>query len=169
MAPPPPNGLQPLAPLAARVGSALRAREQTLAIAEGSCGGLVSAALVAVPGASHFFAAGAVLYTRAAFRGVLGERLEALRGLRGASEPFSLALAREARAQFGSDWALGEAGASGPSGNRYGDPAGHVALAVAGPVERARVVETGLDDREANMWRFAEAALSLLAEALDEA
>ena len=156
-----------LRPLAERVGAALVARRETVAVGEGACGGLVSAALVAVPGASRFFAAGGVLYTRAAFRGVLGDRTEALRGLRGASEPFSLALARELRARFEADWALGEAGASGPEGNRYGDPPGHAALAVAGPVERALTVRTGLADRAANMEHFAAAALELLTEAID--
>ena len=161
--------MQRLSEAGKRIGKLLVDREQTIAVAEGSCGGLVSAALVAVPGASRFFAAGAVLYTRPAFIGILGDRREALRGLQGSTEPFSLALARETRAQFGTDWAIGESGAAGPSGNRYGDAAGHAALAVAGPgVEKTQILETGLDDREENMWRFAEAVLALLEQALEE-
>ena len=157
------------AELAQRVAAALVARGETVSVAEGACGGLVSAALVALPGASRFFTAGGVLYSRAAFRGVLGERAAALRGLPPASEPLVRALASETRARFGSDWALGEVGAAGPAGNRYGDPAGHAVLAVSGPVERARVLDTGTSDRAANMQHFAAAALTLLAEAIEAA
>ena len=154
---------------AARVGAILRERNESVSVGEGSCGGLLSAALVAVPGASNFYVAGAVLYTRPAFAEILREDREALRGLRGATEPFSLMLAKLVRAKFQSTWAIGESGASGPSGNRYGDAAGHAALAVAGPVELTRVVETGLDDRQENMWRFAESALELFERALEKA
>lgn len=154
---------------AVRIGGALRARGESIAVAEGACGGLVSAALVAVPGASEFFVAGAVLYTRPAFREILRDGGARLRGLRGASEAFSLELARIARAQFGATWAIGESGAAGPAGNRYGDGPGHVAVAVAGPVELAQTLETGLADRVENMWRFADAALSLLERAIREA
>ncbi|NRA02452.1 MAG: CinA family protein [Myxococcales bacterium] len=154
---------------ATRVGDILRARGESVAIAEGACGGLVSAGLIAVPGASSFFVAGSVLYTRPAFEQILGDRRMALRGLRGSTEPFSLELARIAREQFASTWAIGESGAAGPTGNRYGDAAGHAALAVAGPVEKTLTLETGLDDRQQNMWRFAAAALDLLEQALAEA
>ncbi len=161
--------MERLSESAARVGAILRQRNESVSVGEGSCGGLLSAALVAVPGASNFYVAGAVLYTRPAFAEILREDREALRGLRGATEPFSLMLAKLVRAKFQSTWAIGESGASGPSGNRYGDAAGHAALAVAGPVELTRVVETGLDDRQENMWRFAESALELFERALEKA
>ena len=160
--------MQRLDEVAARIGAALTDRNESVAVAEGSCGGLISAALVAVPGASGFYVAGAVLYTRPAFEEILGDRRQALRGLRGASGEFSLAIARIAREQFGSTWAIGESGASGPTGNRYGDAAGHAALAVSGPVEKTQIVETGLVDRQENMWRFAAAALALVERALAE-
>jgi len=155
-----------LADAAQRIAALLIERGQTVAVGEGSCGGLLSAALVGVPGASNFYVAGAVLYTRAAFEHTLGDARQALRGLRGATEPFSLVVAQLTRDKFASTWAIGESGATGPSGNRYGDAAGHAALAVAGPVERTRLIETGLDDRHENMWRFAEAALELLEDAI---
>ena len=161
--------MERLSESAARVGAILRERNESVSVGEGSCGGLLSAALVAVPGASNFYVAGAVLYTRPAFAEILREDREALRGLRGATEPFSLMLAKLVRAKFQSTWAIGESGASGPSGNRYGDAAGHAALAVAGPVELTRVVETGLDDRQENMWRFAASALELFERALEKA
>jgi len=153
---------------AQRIGDALRERRESVSVGEGSCGGLISAALVAVPGASSFYVAGAVLYTRPAFEEILREERYALKGLRGSTEPFSLALARLTREKFRSTWAIGESGATGPSGNRYGDAAGHAALAIAGPVEKTQLVETGLDDRAGNMWRFAEAALGLFEAALGE-
>ena len=160
--------MQRLTAAATRIGGILKERNETIAVGEGSCGGLVSAALVTVPGASNFYVAGAVLYTRPAFRDLVGEDRNALKGLRGSTEPFSLALARLVREKFGSTWAIGESGASGPSGNRYGDKAGHAALAVAGPVEKTRILETGLEDRQENMWLFAAAALELVEQALAE-
>lgn len=153
---------------ATRIGDLLRERGETISVGEGSCGGLISAALVGVPGASGFYTAGAVLYTRPAFEHVLAERRMDLKGLTGSTEPFSLEVARITRDKFGSTWAIGESGATGPSGNRFGNAAGHAALAVAGPVEKTRVLETGLDDRRENMWLFAEAALDLLERALAE-
>ncbi len=119
-------------------------------------------------GPSNFYVAGGVFYTRPAFEEILGKDREALRGLRGSTEPFSLMLARLVREKFNATWAIGESGASGPSGNRYGDAAGHAALAVAGPVEKSIIVETGIDDRQENMWLFSAAALKLVEEALAE-
>lgn len=161
--------MERLSGAAGRIGAALIERRESVAVGEGSCGGLISAALVGVPGASGFYVAGSVFYTRPAFAEILREERFALRGLQGATEPFSLQLARLVREQFHSTWAIGESGASGPSGNRYGDAAGHAALAVAGPVELSETVETGLEDRRENMWRFAEAALQLLERAIEKA
>jgi PncC family amidohydrolase len=161
--------MERLGEVAERIGAALVERNESVSVGEGACGGLISAALVAVPGASRFYVAGSVLYTRPAFAEILREDRYALRGLQGATEPFSLQLARLVRERFGSSWAIGESGASGPAGNRYGDPAGHAAIAVAGPVELSETVETGLDERSENMWRFAEAALQLLERAIEKA
>ncbi len=160
--------MERLTEAAERIGEVLRERGESICVAEGSCGGLVSASLVAVPGASNFYVAGGVFYTRPAFEEILGKDREALRGLRGSTEPFSLMLARLVREKFGATWAIGESGASGPSGNRYGDAAGHAALAVAGPVEKSIIVETGCDARQENMWLFSAAALKLVEEALAE-
>lgn len=158
-----------LLPSAARAGALLKARDETIAVAESACGGLVSAALLAVPGASAFFLGGAVVYTRRSRATLLGIPDAALAGMRPSTEPYALLLARAARAELASTWALGETGAAGPTGNRYGDPAGHACLALAGPVERAITLETGRADRAANMRAFARAALALLVEALEAA
>ena len=156
-----------LAPLAAAVADRLKARGETLAVAESSSGGLVSAALLAVPGASAYFLGGAVVYTAKARMSLLGITREAVAGMRSASEPYALLLARTACENFGADWGLSETGASGPTGNPYGDAAGHSCLAVSGPVEMAITLETGEADRAANMEAFAARALELLAAALE--
>ncbi len=157
-----------LTTMAARVGSLLKEKKTTVAVAESSAGGLVSAALLAVPGASAYFVGGGVIYTRDARRGLLGVP-EDIVTMRGATEEYALIMARAMRDRLGSVWGLCETGASGPSGNRYGDAAGHVCIAVAGTIERALTVETGSAEREENMWRFATAALELLEKTVRDA
>lgn len=151
----------------ARVGALLKERGETVAVAESSAGGLVSAALLAVPGASAYFLGGGVIYTREARRVLLGLPDEQTR-MRGATEEYAALVARTIREKLETSWGLSESGATGPTGNRYGDAAGHACFAIAGPVERATTLETGSDDREANMRRFAIAALEFLESALKE-
>jgi PncC family amidohydrolase len=156
--------MRDLLPLAEKVASLLKARHETVALAESSAGGILSAALLAQPGASAYFLGGAVVYTYASRRLFLDLSDEALTGIRPATEAYALLLGRTVRQRLGATWGLAETGATGPTGNRYGDPAGHVCLAVAGPVERAITLETGEADRLANMRAFAAAALDLLAQ-----
>ena len=144
------------------VGALLKARKHTVAVAESSAGGLIAAALLTVPGASAFFLGGGVIYTLEARRALLALPDEALAGVRPSTEEYALRLARAVRQRLGTTWGLSETGATGPTGNRYGDPPGHACIAVAGPVEQATTVETGQADREANMWAFTKAALALL-------
>jgi PncC family amidohydrolase len=151
-----------LTSLAASVGELLKARGQTIAVAESAAGGLMSAALVAVPGASAYYLGGSIIYTQASRRGILRLPDEAYAGMRASTEPYALLNARTIRDNLGAVWGLGETGASGPTGNRYGDDAGHACIAVAGPVERSLTVETRVANREANMWMFTRAALELL-------
>jgi PncC family amidohydrolase len=152
--------------LAATLGALLKERKETLAVAESSAGGLISAALLAVPGASAYFLGGAVVYTQVARRALLRVPDESVAGIRSSTEAYALLKARTIRAQLGATWGLAETGATGPTGNRYGDAAGHACLAVAGPVERAITLETRDGDRERNMWAFAKAALELLETSL---
>jgi PncC family amidohydrolase len=149
------------------VAERLKVAKQTVAVAESSTGGLISAALLAVPGASAYFLGGAVVYTAKARMSLMGLPREAVAGMRSASEPYALLLARTARENLGATWGLSETGASGPTGNPYGDAAGHSCLAVSGPVEMALTLETGVSDRAANMDAFAIAAIELLANALN--
>ena len=158
--------MQDLLPRAEKVAALLKERRETVAVAESSAGGLLSAALLSVPGASAYFVGGAVVYTYAA-RGVfLDLPSTALNGLRPATEPYALLLGRTVRQRLSATWGLAETGATGPAGNRYGDAAGHACLAVAGPVERVLTMETGQTDRLANMRAFAAGALDLFAQSL---
>ncbi len=161
--------MKTLLPLAQTIAQRLVARRDTIAIAESSTGGLVAAALLAVPGASAYFLGGAVIYTKSARSALLGIGDADMQGFRPATETYALLLARRMRERHGATWGLGETGATGPTGNRYGDPAGHTCIGVAGPVERAVTLRTGSAERLANMDAFAKRALELLVEAIPAA
>ncbi len=150
---------------ASRVAGLLIATGGTLAVAESSAGGLISAALLAVPGASAYFRGGSVIYTLQS-RMAFGITPQDMQGLRSSSPPYARMLAERARLRLDTTWGLAETGAAGPSGNRYGDPAGHACLVVAGPVECSQLLATGSADRIANMREFSLAALALLEDAL---
>jgi len=158
--------MRELLPHAERVAALLKARRETVAVAESSAGGLITAALLGVPGASAYCLGGTVIYTRRAWHSLRDFREELLEGKRSATEGNALVRARLVRQRFAADWGIGETGATGPAGNRYGDPAGHACLAVSGRSERAITLKTGSSDRIGNMYAFAAAALDLLAESL---
>src|ERR1051325_9932847 len=156
-----------LLPLAKRVGEKLKARKETVGVSESSAGGLVSAVLLAVPGASAYFMGGAVVYTRPAGEAFLTASPSKRAGIRSSSEPWALPAADLVRGKLNTAWARAEAGAAGPTGNSYGDPAGHTCVAVVGPKGKiARTLRTGSNDRVANMRAFAAEALTLLDEQL---
>ena len=158
--------MQSLLPIAEKIAARLIARHETIAVAESSTGGLIAAALLAVPGASAYFVGGAVVYTKTSRAALLGITDAEMANMRASTEAYALMCARRIREKNGTTWGLGETGATGPSGNRYGDAAGHSCMAVAGPFERAITLETGSADRQANMEAFATRALELLLEAL---
>ena len=158
--------MKQLVPLAEKIAARLIARKETIAVAESSTGGLIAAALLSVPGASAYFLGGAVVYTKSARAALLGITDKDMEGLRAATEAYSLMIARRVRERHGATWGLGETGATGPTGNRYGDPAGHTCIAVAGPAEKALTLRTGSADRQANMDAFAKRALELLLEVI---
>jgi PncC family amidohydrolase len=152
--------------LAAQVGARLKQRRETIAVAEGAAGGLISAALLSVPGASAYFVGGGAFYTTRSKEALLGLGHQQATEPRSSTEPHTLMLARTIRERLETTWGLAETGAAGPTGNRYGDAAGHLCLATAGPIERSATIETGSTDRLANMDAFARAALRHLLEAL---
>ncbi len=157
-----------LLPLAERVGARLKQRGETIGIAESSTGGLISAALLSVGGASAYFRGGGVIYTayaRKAFLDIPNPLPAPIE--RASTEPYAMLLADTVREKLESVWGLGETGATGPTGNRYGDAAGHTCIAVTGPgFSKVITLETGSPDRIVNMRKFGVRALELLAEAL---
>ena len=155
-----------LSSLAEKISVILKDRGDTVAVSESSTGGLVSAALLAVPGASAYFTGGVVVYTGPARDAFLGIDLEQHKGMRSASEPYATLMAETVRKRLDATWGLSETGAAGPAGNRYGDPAGHTCIAVSGPANHAETLETGLADRETNMTLFAEKTLEVFERVL---
>ena len=156
-----------LLPLAKKVGEKLKARKETVGVSESSAGGLISAVLLAVPGASAYFMGGAVVYTRPAGEAFLTATPSKRDGIRSSSEPWATLAAELVCERLSTTWGLAETGASGPTGNSYGDPAGHTCVAVVGPQGKtARTLRTGSNDRVANMRAFAAEALTLLDEQL---
>ena len=161
--------MKKLTNLAETVGQLLIERKQTLAVSESSSGGLISAALLSISGASTYFMGGGVIYTHRARQILLEIDFADHPGVRSSSEPYALLAANTVRERLGTYWGLSETGAAGPTGNRYGDVAGHSCIAVSGPVEKVITLETGLSDREENMWLFAEKSLQTLEQAILEA
>jgi PncC family amidohydrolase len=158
--------MQELIAAAEKIGAILKQRHETVAVAESSAGGLISAALLAIPGASAYYFGGAIVYTLASRRDLLGIPKEAFAGLKPGTEELALVIARGAQTKLTSTWAISELGAAGPTGTSYGHPAGSCWIAVAGPTERALTLKTNISDRYTNMIKFADAALGLLAECL---
>ena len=152
--------------IAEQIAARLIERKQTIAVAESSTGGLISATLLAVPGASAYFLGSAVVYTRDARRILMDIPDDAMKGIRSASEVYASLLASRIRERFSSHWGLSETGATGPTGNRYGDAAGHSCMAVAGVTTTAITLETASADRLGNMHTFAATALNLLLKEL---
>jgi nicotinamide-nucleotide amidase len=158
--------MKELVAIAEKIAAKLIERRQTIAVAESSTGGLISASLLAVPGASAYFLGGAVVYTRDARRILMDIPDEAMKGIRSASEPYAKLLASQIRQRFSTDWGLSETGATGPTGNRYGDAAGHSCIGIAGAEASAMTLETGKNDRFENMHVFASTALNFLLQNL---
>lgn len=161
--------MEKLFPLAEKAAALLKARKQTIAVAESSAGGLINAALLSLPGASAYCKGGMVMYTRDALLGLRDVTLEMAQSVRGGTEASAVFRARTIRERLNADWGLSESGASGPTGSRYGYAAGHCVMAVAGGVEKSLTLETASPDRVANMYAFSEAALKLLIECLEQA
>ena len=151
------------------VGELLKTHQQTLAVCESSIAGLLSAALVAVPGASAYFLGATVVYTLESRRQFLDMSDADMKGIRSATEEYALLCARSIHKTLGATWALAETGATGPASKPYKDPPGTAWFAVTGPVEKTLKITTGHNRREENMWQFSAAALGLLEQCIREA
>ena len=80
--------METLSALAASVAARLKERRETIAVSESSTGGLISAALLAVPGASAYFLGGAVVYTQVARRVLVDLPDISSLGMRALTEPY---------------------------------------------------------------------------------
>jgi nicotinamide-nucleotide amidase len=155
--------------IARDVASRLLAQKETIAVTESSTGGLVSAQLVSIPGASGFYLGGSVVYTLPARTAYIDVPIERTAGFQPLTAEMVALFAEATRRQLGATWCIAELGAAGPSAGSHGDAAGTSVIAIDGPVCLVRTVKTGSNDREQNMWAFASAALNLLLEALKRA
>jgi len=158
-----------LTELTHEVAGILLERKETVSVAESSSGGIIAARLLSVPGASGYFRGGSVVYTLPSRRAFLDLPADRVKGLEPLSEPMVAIFAKAAREKLDATWGIAELGAAGPSGSRYGHDAGTSVIGISGPVSLTTTVQTGSDDREQNMWAFADAALKLLLEALGNA
>jgi len=154
--------------LALEIGAKLTERGETVAVAESTTGGLISAALLSVAGASRYYAGGGVLYTLASRTALGGVSAEDYANYRGTTPEMLATLAESMRQRLVATWCIAESGLAGPTGSRLGVPAGKVTVSVAGPVVRTEVSDTGLTDREANMVEFATRGLQMLNLAIQE-
>lgn len=162
--------LRELHPQAARIAAALRERGEKIAVADGATGGLIAASLLTVPGALEFFVGGGVVYSFRARDVLFDLPREAYKGMRGASEDYALLQARAIRDNFGAEWGLAESGSVGGSSHPTGAAAGRSVAALVGPAgEFTAVIETGSDDRIANMAAFTRNALAMANSTLTSA
>jgi PncC family amidohydrolase len=155
--------------LASEIATQLTERGETVAVAEATAGGLISAALLSVAGASRYYAGGGVVYTLGSRTALAGVPAEEYANYRGTTPEMIASLAESLRERLGATWCIAESGLAGPTGGRSGAPAGRTTIGVAGPVARTEVIETGLSDREANMVEFTTRSLAFLSDAINEA
>ena len=155
--------------LAHEIAAQLIACGETVAVAEGTAGGLISAALLSVAGASRYYAGGGVVYTLGSRTALAGVPPEQYANYQGTTPEMLASLAESMRQRLGATWCIAESGLAGPTGGRSGAPPGRTTIGVAGPVARTEVIETGLSDREANMVEFTTRSLLFLSNAIQEA
>ena len=155
--------------LVREVASLLTAHQETIAVAESTTGGLLSAALLWVPGASRYYGGGGVTYTLNSRTALAGVPAEMYANYQGTTPEMLAALAEAMRVRLGTTWCIAESGLAGPTSGRSGAPPGRTTMSVAGPLARTEVTETGLADREANMVEFATRTLRFLRNTLREA
>lgn len=155
--------------LAQEIATLLTNRGEKVAVAEATAGGLISAALLWVAGASKYYAGGGVVYTLASRTALAGVPAKRYADYRGTTPEMMAELAEAMRTRLDVTWCIAESGLAGPTGGRFGANPGKTTLSVAGPVTRTEVIETGVADREANMVDFATRALRYLRDAIKDA
>ncbi|KAF7368846.1 Cytochrome P450 monooxygenase-like protein [Mycena venus] len=154
--------------IANEVGELLKSRKETISVVETAAGGLISAALLSVPGASQYYLGGLTLYTLPSRIAFSHWTPDTVKGYSGPTPSIVAGLAEHARTTLKSTYAVSESGTAGPTGgNTRNRTPGYVALAVAGEGGTVtREVETGKAEREGNMVAFAIAVLELIRDVL---
>ena len=154
---------------ASGIAAKLRERGEKIAVADGATGGLIMASLLTVPGALKFFVGGGVVYSFRARDVLFDLPRDAYEGMQSATEEYALLQARSIRDRLGAQWGIAESGSAGSSKHPMGVHSGRSVAAIVGPeVERVAIVETGSDDRMANMIAFTRNALDLAEEAIQK-
>jgi nicotinamide-nucleotide amidase len=120
-------------PLESVVGTRLRSRGESLAVAESATGGMLGERITSVPGASDYFRGGILAYTDEMKIKLLGVDPEILREHTSVSEAAAKAMAAGARERTGSTYALSVTGYAGPEGGTEQNPAGTIFVGVAAP------------------------------------
>jgi PncC family amidohydrolase len=149
-----------------QVAEMLKARSETIAVAESTTGGLISARLLSVPGASAYFLGGTVIYTRASRKVFLTASAEDLQEVKPMTEEMAHFFAARVREKLTATWGIAELGIAGPSGSAYGIDAGTSVIAVSGPTDAAITINTRQSDRAKNMEAFTDSACQLLCDVL---
>ena len=155
--------------LANDIGKKLIARGEKVAVSESTTGGLLSAALLSVAGASKFYAGGGVVYTLASRTALVGVPAERYANYQGTTPDMLAELAQTVRERLEASWGIAESGLAGPTGGRFGALPGKVTIGVSGPITRTEIMNTGLTDRVENMIEFTTRALRYLNSAITEA
>ncbi len=151
--------------LTEEIAELLSGRGETVAVAESTTGGLVSAALLSVAGASRYYAGGGVVYTLKSRTELAGVPAEQYENYRGTTRDMLASLAESMRERLGATWCVAESGLAGPAGGRKA-PAGRTLVSVVGSVTAGEMLETGSADREENMSAFTTFALRTLRDAI---
>ena len=158
--------MKELSKLCEPIADRLKANKQTISVSEPSTGGLISAALLSIPGPSAYYKGGSVIYTLASRKIFLNLSKQDVEGLEPMTESMALRFAEKTKEVLDSDWAIAELGIAGPTGSPYGVDPGTSVVAISGPSDNFVRIETGNRDRESNMMDFTKSALQLLSRTL---
>ena len=152
-----------------KISRILTKRKETVSVTETSTGGLISAGLLSVPGASSYFVGGVIPYARSVRGDLLNITKDKVVGLSPMSEEMAMSFAQNTKQKMQTDWAIAELGIAGPRGSVYGFEPGSCVVGISGPRSSSTFIRTGKDRRHENMALFRNSALALFADALSEA
>lgn len=115
------------------VGDILRARSETLAVAESCTGGGIGQAITSIPGSSDYFAGGIIAYSNRVKVEQLGLQADLLEKYGAVSKPAATEMAKGVKKKFGVDYGISATGIAGPGGGTKEKPVGLIYISVSGP------------------------------------